>query len=36
MPDQDKKTKDNDIIEYLKSLLDKIKKQFDDNSKKDK
>ena len=34
MPDQDKKTQDNDIIEYLKSLLDKVKKQFEDNSKK--
>jgi hypothetical protein len=36
MPDQDKKTKENDVIEYLKSLLDKVKKQFEDKSKKDK
>tara|TARA_X000000950_G_scaffold236860_1_gene287910 strand:- start:982 stop:1095 length:114 start_codon:yes stop_codon:yes gene_type:complete len=37
MPDKEKKTNDNDVVKYIKSLIDKVKKQFEtDKTKKDK
>lgn len=37
MPDKEKKTNNNDVVQYIKSLIDKVKKQFEtDKTKKDK